>query len=801
MAAGEVAPPTSFVGRASEITEVARLMEGTRLLTLTGPGGVGKTRLALAVAERAAPRVADGATFVDLTPVREPVLVPPAVAHALGLRETEDPAAAVRRHLGDRCALLLLDNLEQVIGAATFVGELLRACPRLVVLATSRAPLRIAGEQEYAVPPLGLPPSDRPATGAELVGSAAVQLFLARARAVRPSLPEDEDTLRLVAEICRRLDGLPLAIELAAARLRAFAAAELLDRLGARPALLGGGARDAPARQRTLRAAIDWSHDLLDPPARALFRRLAVFEGGWTLDAAEEVCADVNLDGTVVVEALVGLVEQSLVVADARGQHGRYRFLETIRAYAAEQLAASGEEPAVRDRNLAWIARLAASFEAGWVGPRASEWLARIEPEVDNLRAALAWARDAPGRAEAGLALVAELNWFWNMRGRPSEGVQYVETFLAAAPARTAARVRALGSGEHLLRARAWAEEALAIARELGAPELLSERLKGLGLNLANAGDYAAAIARIEEALALVRPVGGAALMNTLRDLGSVSAIAGDRARGRAVLEESVAVARAIGSGAGEAQALLRLAQLDRVDGDYAASRARLERSLPLMERWHFASGRFWAQAALANLARAEGRLSEARKLLLAQLLWATTEGDCAAVQHQLCSFGVLAATEGNDALAVRLIAPTTSPEGLVGTVHTPDLRLEGQAALARAREALDEAAYDAALTGGRTALLDDLVAEAAALAERPPGRATPAPARSRPPDALTARERQVVALAAAGHTNRQIAEALVVSDRTVETHVANALGKLGFRSRAQLAAWAVARRLVEPSG
>jgi predicted ATPase/class 3 adenylate cyclase len=465
---------TSFVGRA-EMAAATELLGRTRLLTLTGPGGTGKTRLSIALATASRDRFPDGAWFVPLAPISDPDLIGSAIAGAFGLLATDrQPLDVVRDHLVDRTTLLVLDNFEQLVEGASIVADLLRAAPRLTVIVSSRAPLRIAGEQEFAVPPLGLPPSNG-APASEIGDAEAVRLFVERATAVRPDFALTADNAHDVAEIVRRLDGLPLAIELAAARIRLLAPAAMARRLDDRLALLAGGGRDLPERQRTLRGAIEWSHDLLDPDQRRLFARLSAFARGGPLDLVETVCTIPAETIPPVDGTLEQLAEQSLVrIADDVHGDVRFAMLETIHEYASERLAASGEAPTIQDRHADAVIALAQSAPQD---ADRGEWLDRMDDEHDNIRTAFEHLV-AAGDVERASTLVFACWRFWHMRGHVLEGRRRVDRVLAMpgfAPEGSVLRLRTLEAagglaywGGELSEAGAYYADAEDEARRLG---------------------------------------------------------------------------------------------------------------------------------------------------------------------------------------------------------------------------------------------------------------------------------------------------------------------------------------------
>jgi predicted ATPase/class 3 adenylate cyclase len=580
------AAPTTFVGREKELAALSALVEESRLVTLTGPGGTGKTRLAMKIAARASAGLEGGAWWVPLAPVRDPRLVLEEAARAVGARDD------LATHIGDRSTLLLLDNFEQVVDAASAVADLLAACPNLRILVTSREPLRLAGEREYRVP--------------TLEEQAAVSLFLSRARVAVPELAEDE----AVREICRRLDHLPLAIELAAARVRLLSPARMLERLDRRLPLLAGGARDLPERQRTLRAAIDWSYELLSPEERTLFARLSVFRGSFALDTAESA-ADAEFD------VLASLVDKSLV----RVEDERFSMLETIREYAGERLEASGEAAGVRLRHARHFLALALEAEPHLRGaPKA--WWDRLEEVHDDLRAALD-RLVALGEIQDAMALAGALWRFWAVRGYGREGRRRIEALVPLDSRPTAARADMLNGATGLALdepgpdIRRLAEEALAIHLQLGSPFGVANSIFLLGHVAAAAGDWEEGRDRFLESRRRFEEVGDEHYrLLAGRNLAWMYFELGERASARALTEENLAQARASGNRRIAAQSLGSLGWYDTDDGLLDDALGHLVESYGLSredgERPAVAS----SLARLARTLAAMGRAREAARVL-----------------------------------------------------------------------------------------------------------------------------------------------------------------------------------------
>ncbi len=834
------AQPTTLIGREKEIASVCSLLRraDARLVTLTGPGGTGKTRLGLQVAAELLDDFKDGVWFVNLAPISDPSLVAATAAQTLGIKESASRSLLdqLKDYLCEKQIVLLLDNFEQVADAAPLVSELLAVAPGLKVLATSRMSLHLSGEREIAVPPLGLPPQE-PRTknqepslavgamvlnsrfsvlssAAELTQYEAVRLFIERAQAVKADFAVTNANAPAVAEICYRLDGLPLAIELAAARVKLFPPQALLKRLGSRLKLLTGGTRDLPARQQTIRSTIDWSYQLLDEGEKRLFTRLGVFVGGCTLEAAKAACnagGDLPMD---IVDGIATLLDQSLVRQN-EGLEGEPRFtlLETIREYALERLAEQGEADAIGQQHADYFLRLAEEAEP-WIRfmrPEREPWLERLDAEHDNLRAALEWFGERE-ETEYGLRLAGALRRLWLDRFRRGEGRARLEAALAQSDNIVgAARAKALVAAGHLAgslgdltTAHTYIEEGLALLRALGDKAAIAYALWSLGNLTLNTGEYAMAHACAEESLALFDEVGDQwGRPHALRLLGQIAAVQGDVAQAAVYNEQILAFYRQLGDKTGIGVGLIDKGVIAQLQGEWEQAIALYAESLALVRE---VAHKGLTAVSLHNLGGAVLHQGDARRAAacFAEGLALSREiGDRDPIAHNLAGMAGVMAAQKQPERSARLFGAAEALFDAMGQVAEPVDRTEYDRNAAMARAQLGDEAFAAAWAKGRTTTVEQAIAHAlepppeTPPAPPPPTAPQPAVAAAAYPAGLTAREVEVLRLVVQGLTDAQVAERLVLSAHTVHAHLRSIYGKLEVSSRAAATRFAVDHHLI----
>jgi predicted ATPase/DNA-binding CsgD family transcriptional regulator/DNA-binding XRE family transcriptional regulator len=824
---------TNFVGREQDILDLRQQLDasrqdpaGPRLVTLTGTGGCGKTRLALELATGLLDSYRDGVCYVDLAPVTDERLVPHTVLAALGASESprRTPLEALQRSLRNRTLLLVLDNCEHLIQAcAELVAALLPATTNLRVLAASREPLRVPGETAWTVAPLTIPDLRQGVAVVDLICSPAVRLFSDRARAVHSGFEVTPDDARSVALICAQLDGLPLAIELAAARVNVLTIAQIVARLADRFALLARGARMAVPRHKTMRACVDWSYTLLSEPERRLLRRLSVFAGGWTLEAAEALFPRGEfVDGTVL-DLLAGLVDKSLVQRTEPGQGARYRLLETIRQYPKEHLQSASEEGACQHRLVLWCLALLEQAAPSLQGAEQATWLGRIEAERDNLRAALDWcATDSRASNQLGLPMLDVLGLVWFKRQQQTEGRRWIERILGADRGPLGqVRVRVLNWGAEfathqgdLQSSDQLAEQALHAAKELGYIAGQAVASSRLGTNADTRGAHDRGVALLEEGLRTALVAGDAYAIYYARHKLSESYRLHQKVdAANRLIEDNLALATQRGDGWGVAEALRQLGLIAEAREEFDRAADLLERSLAKWQAIGAARGPHWALLDLGRVALAHGAVDRARQLIGQSLRLNRDTWNTRQIALCLQALAAVAAVTGQSTRAATLFGAAAALGALVA-MPAPGGRTIYARGLAVAQDQLGAEAFARAWAYGRALSLEEALYEAEEVASAD-GRLRDESAEASYQSAarldhvghtavlttrLTSRQTEVLRLVAEGKTNRQIAAWLTLSHKTVGRHVENIFARLAVSSRAAATRIAVRDALIGES-
>lgn len=719
-------PLTSFIGRERELAEVKQLLSNTRLLTLTGPGGTGKTRLALQLAAGMLEIFTEGVWLVELAPLADPTLVTQTVAATLGLREQPGRTLvdALTDYVRTKNLLLLLDNCEHLIEAcAQLANTLLQAAARLKILASSREPLGIAGETAYRVPSLPLPDMEAARLDA-LPENDCVRLFVDRALTAYTHFRLNAKNAPAIAQICQRLDGIPLAIELAAARVAIFSPEQIAARLDDRFRLLTGGSRAALERHQTLRALIDWSYGLLSEQEQRLFRQLAVFAGGWTFEAAQAVCAELD-----ILTVLTELVNKSVVMVDEPGGGARFRLLETMRQYARDKLLEAGESEEVRNRHLDFFLQFAENAEVHFNRHQELEWMLRLETDYGNLRAALEWAMES--NLEAALRLGGTLALFWLRRGRAAEGRQRLTEVLARShmileedSKRTnrmlSIRAKALmGSGlldvdlGEILSARAAFEECATLCRQIADKRMLSQVLAFIAIGKGFLGDPEAAYTTGHESLTLARQSGDK--LSLAMALTNMAAVLYQQRRdletARAYGEEGRRLFGELGSHWYLAMTSFGLGLYGASQGNYTEARSLLETGLPLFVEMGDRHRVNMVRSELAHLERREGYFVQAKSLYRETILEWQKLGHRSAVVHQLECFAMIARGQAENERAARLFGAAESLRETINTPMRPNERVEYDRQVSDLRSSMDHAAFTSAWAEGRAMTMEQAIA------------------------------------------------------------------------------------------
>jgi predicted ATPase/DNA-binding CsgD family transcriptional regulator len=810
---------TQFIGRQRELDDLERLLADSRLVSLTGPGGCGKTRLAMQIAYKISGNFKDGVWLAELSPLRDPTFVPLLLTKVFDIPHRPEHSAleSVLDYLQSKEILLVLDNCEHLIAdCAQWVGQILSHTGNVHILVTSREPVAVPGEMIYPVPGLNIPPAGSGSAGdpRDLIQYDAVRLFIERTRALQPNFTITTANAVSIVQICRQLDGLPLALELASAHTNVLSLHEILARLDDSFTLLISRKRaEQDPRHRTLRAAMDWSYDLLSPPEQVLLGRLSVFARGCSLATAEDVCAGDGLEREQILGLLSLLVNKSLVVAHTLlREEARYSLLATIRHYAQEKLISSGEWSVIHDRHLRFFLELSEEIDTKLRGEHQQLWLNRLDDEYDNMRAALAWAveggRNDNDRVSAGLRLTASLYQYWRIRDYIEEGLDWCKQLFAQADEGISSLVRAKalvfaslmagirGQIEDQLK---YGEQALLLGEAAGqeGKPTLALALGAQAYAARKAGDYQTAFSLALREIQYLRELGDIYQLGLSLSLNSFYAMSmGHYKEARAMLDEALPLLRKAGDPYRIAMALNYKGDLDRCERNYQQAQTAYEQGISILSEIDAVRD---LASALNNLGHAclhLGDIERAKGLFNESLAYHLEQGNRPGMAECLLGFAALAIVAGLPAAGARLLAAAAAIGGHHVTSEWAATRMEYEHYLERARAGLILTTFQAEQTAGQSLSLEPALAYAQDVAQK----VVAAQQTRQQLEQLTPREYEVAVLIAQAKSNAEIAEELVVSKRTIESHIANIRSKLGFTTRPQIVRWAIESGLVKAS-